>query len=304
MGVAAVGALIGGGAIEAGIAIETVAMVSTVTSVVGAITGNQTLAKLGMGAGLGAGIANWAAGSYGVGTDAALEGAGWTQAPAPVGDPAVSAATGDAAASVGVGQSVGVGDTIAGSVNPATGEWTSTLGDLTTDPTANLGGSVAQSGNQFGGSLAPNPSADVTAATGTPDLTAQVNAATGVPQGGIQGPLIGLDQPSIDALRKAAQSGSSGVIDYLNKNAGARSLLQLGGGALGGMLQGWSESEKLALAQAQEKFKQQQYNTAIRNANSPATITFANPGGLVSTAAPAAASSVVAPVTNPITKGA
>ena len=55
-------------------------------------------------------------------------------------------------------------------------------------------------------------------------------------------------------------------------------LVQGGGQAVGGIFNGWSAEQKLALQQAQFDLQKQQYGTAITNANAQPKVAFAQPG--------------------------
>lgn len=291
MAISAVGAIVAGGAVAVGVEIATVALIATAVSVVGMVTGNKTLSKLGMGAGLGAGIAGWAGLGAAAGDAAAAVGEG-------------AAAVGEAAAASGeVGAATGaaaIGDST-GSLG-ALGSGTSGIGDVLDSGGAFTSGNPLASGS----ALTTDTSAGglVSSAGATPDagasavqnVTSTPTDSTGIPD--TSGTLGGqsMDPNALGNILKAqADKGPGGLLDWMNKNREiTKGILQLGGGALSGLSSSWSESQKLALAQAQEDFKKQQYNTAISNANAPAAINYANKG-LVGTA------SVVNPIANPVT---
>lgn len=285
--VAAFAADAGVGAIAAG-----VAAVGTDLSVVGAITGNKTMTEVGGVMGLAGGVVGLASGAFSgaaaAGSDSSL----------------TSSLTDSANAGANVGGTAGV---INPAVNPITDASQSALS--TADSTATTGATGAaltdpnslglpqpgaagvtgnplanpMSANDIGGTqtdigATQNNLAGTTPPTPTPagnpnatqgvrgyaDNSQNINLPQGIATGTgggttgasgstLQGMLSGYSPQAQQALIQAAGQGVAGMV--------------------GGLFNGWSQSQKLQLAQQAQALQQTQYTNAMQNASSQPVLT-------------------------------
>lgn len=268
-------------------------------SVVGAVTGSKDLTKWGGVLGLAGGVGSLAAGAFDAAADAGLaEGAmtGADEAGNYVLDQAGSLAEKIASEPLeyaGVGDSAGQGgSSIFDSATDAASDAASAANNATADTTFNgmpsqSGATGSQQGIISGNSGAPSSTSSVAGApqaqgaSPSPTFGSRTLDASGNPM---------FSDAHFDSLGTTQSlepppSGGSWS-DWWNKQPDLvkSAIIQTGGHAVGGLFQGWTEEQKLALQQQVLNLQQQQYTSAMKNASSQPTFNFKPPTGIINTA--------------------
>lgn len=272
MAITAVAALAGAGGVAAGIvAVETLAIVATVTSVVGAVTGNKTLQKLGMGMGLaaaGAGLmANAGEGAASVSSEVASKNAVEHAAsetsnlasrfPAPESLANQASTVASSAPSVAVDSGLSGAPDILANTNATSYVQPETIGGLGSSPGASTAATeAAKSGAGAASSL------DVGAPTTPADSVAKLGAnAPSGPTSPYDSSLGGKDPfgaNTIDSSKNFFSNTWDKTSAWLEKNPKtANTLLQVGGNIASGIAKS-AESDRLYGLQSQQLQMQQQ----------------------------------------------
>lgn len=262
MPVLAIAAVAAGAAVATGvIAASTMAMIGLATSVVGKITKSKELSQIGAGMSLGAGVASSVFGtSAAAGTaEAATANIGSVAESTPGIDATASivdsssAAGGIADASNGVGQTAGMLDV---SSNAAQGT------DLTSAANTAAEGSTAAPRGLLSQSMSQPLSA-----TPQSSLAADANSITG----GV-GQTIGAGS----AILPPAATDSGSIASWWAKQTEPvkSRILQMGAQAAGGMFEGWTAEQKLALEREKMNLEKQRYDTSMSNSSSQPTVRF------------------------------
>ena len=292
-GVTAVAAVVGGGlAAEGVVAVSALVYAGLATSVVGALTHNQTLTAAGGGLSLGAGVAGLAdIGAAGI----------TTQAPAPIEDLANGPSAINNSVSLGAGaampgdnasiiannltNSADVGQagiTPAGgsSLNvPGSDALNSTMGPVSTS-TGNTGllstatpAPTTGAGAAIPGDNASTIANNLTNSAASAPLPAQYAASAVNPTTGAQ-----LTAQDIAAATPPPNVDAGSWFSQLDPSS---KLLvgQVAAGSLTALSSMYTEQQKLALQQLQNSQQWQQYQTSMSNANAPVAIHYANQQG-------------------------
>ena len=271
---AAFSAVLAGSATVAEIA-TVVSVVGTGMSVVGAITGNKELTKIGGIMGLAGGVVSLASGA--LGAAGAAEGAAVDTSVAGTATDALTGAGADlTGAASAANPDLATGDFVGSDwSNPALNNAPPTYPGSGPDPMSLSGSSSGQ------GVLNAQPQAS-TPLGSTPQASQAPGTQAPYGQGSSQTSL----PSSLTAPPKVTGGGLwSDIKEWfsgLPKDQQGRvmsGLLETGGKALGGMFQGWSEEQKLALQQHALELQQQQWQTALNNAS--AQPSFKAPTGIL-----------------------
>lgn len=253
-----------------------VSEVGMALSVVGAVTGNKELMKIGGVMGLAGGVTGLVGGLASTG-EAALVDAAVTGTS--VGEAASGAEGLGASAAELSGQPTDL-------PNRAVSSMTTDVGGGAGMPGANsvtypgappdpAAGNIAQQSGIAGAPTAPTPQP----ASVTPQTTVPTNPTPGAPQ--VAGGEAAVATPA--GTDSSSLSKWFNGLDPKTKGTVLNGLLQTGGQALGGMFQGWSAEQKLALEQNAQNLAEQHYQTAMKNANAT-TVSAPKPTGLLATA--------------------
>lgn len=263
MPIVAVAALAAGAAVATGVvAASTVALVGLGTTIVGKVTKSKELLQLGSGMSLGAGVASVAQSVFGASATAGTAAAG----AAPIEAAGTGAAeTGGVDALAGTPEAATAGIESAAQSGAPTGGLEGAGASTPAGGTGGLLGSTPQASQALGS--APQASA----APGTPNLlgSSVANAAA---------PAVAIAPPP------ATDSGSIASWFSRQPESVKNRILQVGGQAAGGLFEGWSAEQKVALERERLKLLQDQ----ARNANAQPRVRFATPvpanGGLLNSA--------------------
>lgn len=266
MPIVVVGAIAAGAAVSAGVAISTVAMVGMAATVVGKVTKFKELSQLGAGISLGAGIASVGQAVFGAGT--AATGASATAGTAEAGSAALENTISSAdlagidAAAGGVGGGASLPDAISVATSwdmPATAveSFSGAAADGASKATGLLGSSASAVPEAAAAVTPPaqQASLDVAGSTGAANpAAAAANTAVAPPPG--------TDTNSIARWWSTQSEGTKNRI------------LQMGGNFAGGLFDGWSSEQKLALQREQQNLEMQKYNTMMANGSAQPKIAF------------------------------
>lgn len=261
MPILAVAAIAAGAAVATGVvAATTVGLVGLATTVVGKVTKSKELLQIGSGMSLGAGIASVASSVFG-GATAAGAGAAEAGAAGSVENTISSAdLAGIDSAAGGVGGAaaatpgLGIEEAVSGAAGATGG-----LGEAAGAKSGGTGGLLGSS-PQASFPLSNTPQASL-----SPDA-AQVpgSSLAGVP--GATGPIA--PPPATDA-NSISQWWSKQPESIKNR------ILQVGGQAAGGLFEGWSNEQKMALEREKLNLEKQKFNTAQSNASAQPVVRFA-----------------------------
>ncbi len=289
-----------------------VAELGMAMQVIGAVTHNKDISKVGGFLSLAGGIASIGSMAFSAATTAADVGAAATG----TGDAAFDSWAADQGAAEyaagGVNGTEAFGGSApswAGADGTALSSGTGTEGLLSDSAQFDQGGSIpgssptpesvgAENGNAPVNNAAMEPSQPATA---PPPATTQ------------QAPTVPSDQPNVTGKPTAAPNGSEEFVSNHPYAAGdpmvtgispppatdsasiakwwakqtdttKNTILQMGGKALGGMFEGWTQEQKLALEREKFNLEQQKYNTSVANSNAQPTVNRNPPaGGLLNT---------------------
>lgn len=278
MPIVVVGAIAAGAAVATGVAVTTVAMVGLATTVVGKLTKSKELSQLGAGIGLGAGIASVGQAVFGAGTAAAGTSAtaGTVEAGSAALENTISSAdlAGIDAAAGGIGGGATLPDAISVSTSwdmPATAvESFSSAGEIgksVTDSTGMLGSISGQAAPAAATPAVQTPTTPTAPTAPQVKAPAEAGITSGTSASGPVDPPPGTDSNAI-AKWWSQQTDTT-------KNR----ILQMGSSAVGGLFDGWTSDQKLALERERQNLEQQRYNTAVANGNAQPVIRYANPAG-------------------------
>lgn len=249
MPVVVLGAVAAGAAVSVGVAVSTVAMVGLGATVVGKITKSKELMQFGSGLGLGAGIASVATSVFGA-TSAA---AGTAEAGSAALENTISSAdlAGiDAAAG-------GIGGSAPGALSISTA-WDAPATAI------EAAGSTSGLPSTTGGLLGSSSTAPaVPAQQAAVDVSAP--AAAPAPASGVNAPVAPPAGTDTNSIKQWWAKQPEGV-----KNK----ILQMGGSAVGGLFDGWSAEQKLALQREQQNLEKQKYETAMANGSAQPRVQF------------------------------
>lgn len=294
-GIAAIGAAVGAVATIGAVA-TLVAETGIALQVVGAVTHNQKISKIGSYMSIAGGVTSLVSAGIGALGSAAVEGAAEGAAGDAVGGAAGSiegAATDAVAGDIGnIGGLAGSGSADMSSLMGTNGITGSGTGFLSSAP-GGLNG-LAADGGAIPGYTAPAINAGTDAAlNGT---SSSINASNAGMQGFKDPGATGNSYtPSSSAsssfnnpdgsVKPPANTSSSAVSGWFNSldQKTKSQLLQTGGGMVSGLFQGWTEEQKLAFQKEQANLAQQHYATSVANANSQPIIRFGPTPGLPST---------------------
>lgn len=250
-----VAAVAAGGAVAAGVvAAATVAYVGIGVSVVGRLTKSKELMQIGSGMSLGAGVASVASSVFG--TSAAAGTAG--------------AATSAVENTISSADLAGI-DAAAGGVGGAGAAMPSLAIDAGAGVTGGLegAGAAAEAAGGTGGLLSSTPQASAPL-TATPQASLAPSA---------------VQAPGAEIANAAGASGpiappvatdSNSISQWWAKQPEAvkNKILQVGGQAAGGLFDGWSAEQKLALERERLKLQQDKDALQTSNANAQPTVRF------------------------------
>lgn len=257
MPILAVAAVAGGAAVATGVmAASTVAMIGVAATVVGKVTKSKELMQIGGGLSLGAGIASVATSVFG-----AAEGASAAAGTAAEGAAASGAAEGVSGAAGTIEGAEAAGAALEGiGSSAAQGATTAGLGEAAS--------SAASAAGETGGLLSAGGSAGN---IGTPVI--QLGDASGLAQSAAQG----IGNTVTNAVVAPASTTSSGISGWWNglSESTKNKLLQVGGQAASGAMEGWTTEQKLAFERERQRLEQERYNTSQRNANAQPIVRFA-----------------------------
>lgn len=252
----AVGALIGG---VMGAGAGVIAAVGLGVQVVGRVTKSKELSQMGAGMSLYAGAVSLAGGI----ADAAGAAEGLGSAGAGSGDVAFDAwATEQGAAEMAAG---GGAEAFGGST-PSWGDMGSaaTEGLATSQPSGLLGSST---------STAPPSTAKFGEVRQFGDAAAEQSmageVASAIDKVGAIAPPTGTDPGSISQWWSNLPEARKNMV------------LQMGGKAVGGLFEGWTQEQKMAFERERFNLEQQKYNTSVSNANAQPTTIKPPVGGLL-----------------------
>lgn len=244
-------------------------------SVVGAITGNQGLVKIG-------GVLGLAGGAMGLASSAGLFGASEGLVPLSEGSVFTGNPTGGGIVSNAMNTGGALGD-VTGSGLP--GSTFSPDPNLPSSNVFNVGGNSASTITQnegTGGGL-------ISSSMGTPAASAAPATAAAPASSAPTASNYSATQTTLADNPAASAADAAGVTKpgvgqdimswYKSLPAKAQAtlvsgLLQTGGQAVGAMFNGWSAEQKLALEQQAQNLKQQQYTTGMTNASAIPTVKF------------------------------
>lgn len=264
------------GAVAAGVATTafavsatTIAMVGLGATVVGKLTKSKELMQFGSGLSLGAGISSAISGLTGAAAGGTSAAAGTAEAGSAAMENVISSAdlAGIDAAAGGIGGGASLPDAI--SISTA---WDAPATAIESFSGAASGTSGAASGGSglLGSSLSSTPQA------GTPlSATPQASLAPG------SEPLMG--QSAVDqagaAITKVApppatDTGSIAKWWSSQSETVKNRILQMGGQAVGGMFDGWSSEQKLALQREQQNLEKQRYDQTMANGSAQPKLQF------------------------------
>lgn len=271
------------------IAIETMEVAAVLTAimevgvalqVVGAVTGNKTLSKVGGVMSLVGGIGSLANAAFsGVGA-AAAEGAsiGVADGAAAGADAAVTAGT-DAAAG-------GMVDAAAGAAAgmPAGQSAAEMLGGLTNSQ----GAGMMTAGTEAATTAASTAVAPATAAAGMPAGQSAADMMGSAISDATPAAAATFDAGAIGSVAAPADTSSFGIqkwfdgLDKATQGKVVSGAMQIGGSAVGGLFNGWSEEQKLALERQRQSLQQKAYDTSVSNANAqPRVAAYVKPTGMM-----------------------
>jgi hypothetical protein len=236
-------------------AIGTIAAVAgTAMSVVGMVTGDKGLMKLGAIVGLAGGVASLASGavaSLAAGGEFAMGTAG------------IQSANAANAAAANVGNIAANGIATGATISTATGQAASNAANLTANmsPVVNSAGTTANQainslvgGTQAGGVAAASPLIGNTGGT-----VLSSSQALGIGNAG-----------------NLATTGSSGFFGKLIADMTPKDYLVMGGSVVSGGMQAVKENQANAAQQQAYEYKQAQRNTQLKNMNTPLTLSPSN----------------------------
>lgn len=260
MPVLAVAAIAGGAAVATGVvAASTVVMAGVAASVVGKVTKSKELMQIGAGLSLGGGIASVASSVFGAAEGAAGAAAG-------------TAAEGAAAASSAEGISGAAGTLEAGGALDSTLEGIGAASG--SGATGGLGGAAAAAG-ETGGLLSAAPQSSAALSASPQASFSAGNGVLGLGQSaGVGAPLSTASVSAVTAPASTTSAGISGWWKGLSEST-KNKLLQVGGQAASGVMEGWTAEQKLAFERERQRLEQDRYNTAQSNANAQPVVRFA-----------------------------
>lgn len=256
-----VGALAAGVATTAfAVSATTIAMVGLGATVVGKITKSKELSQLGAGLSLGAGISSVMTSAFGAGAATGTSAAAGT---AEAGTAALENTISSADLAGIDAAAGGIGGSTPGALSVSTSWDAPATAIEAAGSTGGLPASVTNSSGLLGSSTsAPAASLSATSPTQAPvtDVTAAPAAQSSAT--GAVTPPAGTDTNSIAQWwAKQPESVKSKI-------------LQMGGSAVGGLFDGWSAEQKLALQREAQNLEAQKYNTAMANGSAQPKIAF------------------------------
>lgn len=253
-------------------------------SVVGAVTGSKDLMKVGGYLGLAGGITSLASGAMSAASGAAAEGAADT-----VGSDWASGLASDAAQGATTGAVSNAMDGVTKLANTADNvgsDWSAGISEAPGSTPSTSFNDLRSSMDQSSLSGAPSTSAGSPA---TPDASVSPTGSDATTGQQPYSDARNATDGTVSSYGNGAPSGNSfsDIKDWYDKQPAAvkAAIIRGGASAVGGLFQGWTEEQKLALEQNKFALQQQQYNTAISNANAQPTISFqSKPGGIINSA--------------------
>jgi hypothetical protein len=283
MGFTAVGAVLAGTA-DVATTIAAVGEVGLATSVVGAVTGNSTLTKIGGYMGLASGVGSLANSAFGAATDAAATGigSGIQDAGNSFSDAGFSAQNGldqgyvgSNTAESGLDGSTGggFGEGVGGGMGGGSDSSVNFMGGQTASNPQDIGASVSQSPNPTPNATANSP-ADNQLAT-QPDGTSTFDDSRYAAQAGIDPSYTATNANSINGTAAQALNGNSyfdKLANYLGTDKGMNTSLQLGAGLLSGLGQAYNANRNYELNKDLVTLRQNQaanMNDQVKVAKNP-----------------------------------
>lgn len=254
----AVAAVVAGGAVAAGaIAASTVAMIGLGASIVGMVTKSKELSQIGAGMSLGAGVAGIADSVFGGASTAAGTAEAGTSA-LTSGESAVGSAEGINAAAGSAG-AAGTTDATLASTAAGSTEGLSSTGAAS--PVSGSTGGLLNASPVTEAPLSATPQSSLM--PGTSNIIGQ-SAANGAVGASVLTPPVATDSGSIFSwFAKQPES-------VKNK------ILQVGGQAAGGLFEGWSAEQKLAVERERLNLEKQKFDTQQSNASAQPRVAFQN----------------------------
>lgn len=249
MPILAVAAVAGAAGVATGVvAASTVVMAGLAATVVGKLTKSKELSQIGAGLSLGGGLASVATSIFGAAEGTAAAGT------------AVEGVT--SAAAEGITGVAGTAETAGAAIESAV----EGIGAAASEgATAGLSGvsSAATGVGETGGLL----SAGSSGGFGIPSVPGMAEA-TGAASGAMQG--------VTGAIAAPATTTSSGISGWWNglSEATKNKLLQVGGQAASGLMEGWTAEQKLAFERERQRLEQERYSTSMRNASAQPVVRF------------------------------
>jgi hypothetical protein len=237
----------------------------TAMSVVGMVTGDKSLMKLGAIVGLAGGVTSLASGavaSLASGGEFAFGTAGIESANA-----ANAASAASAAQNAGLGLAANSTNALQNAVTPQLAN----VGDAT-QITTGLGGQVGQMGQgitpTFESGLVGQASGH--GLLGTAAQSGAFATAAPVSSGLMTADQVATLTPTLNST--IAGTGSSGFFDKLVADMTPKDYLLMGGSVVSGGMQAVKENQANAAEQQQYEYKQAQRNTRLKNINTPLTL--------------------------------
>lgn len=282
------------GAIATAIELGTVAAIATAVTytgiamtVVGTITKSKELTKIGGVLSVAGGVASLGAAAAGAfGSSAASAGAAGELGSNSLWSDAASQATADASANAATNAAENItADSFSGAASSAA--------DSAIGASSGIGASAPDLATQYeitagGGSIEPTsfntPAPTGTEAVGAPPKPAGLVGQATAPDAAA--PVSASASGSIDVPKPSMGQSIKDWYNGLSKEAQSRvttSLVQAGGQAVGGLFQGWTADQQLALQKEIQDRNNKMYDTSVKNANSVPVIQF-KPTGLVNNA--------------------
>lgn len=264
MPILAIAAVAGAAGVATGVvAASTVVMAGIAATVVGKVTKSKELMQIGSGLSLGAGLASVATSVFG-----AAEGA--------------TAAAGTAAEGAAAGAAEGVSGA-AGTLEAGGAIESAMAGAGEAGVTGGLGGasSAAATAGETGGLLSSVPQSSAALSASPQASFAADSSVLGLGQSaGVGAPLNAAGVSAVAAPASTTSAGISGWWKGLSE-ATKNKLLQVGGQAASGLMEGWSQEQKLAFERERLKLEQDRLGQQQSNANAQPRVAFnvVNPVG-------------------------